>query len=80
VNAVAELYGASSCQITAELREQLVWDRQEFVEYDVDTDADALARLLALTGGDRTIPVLVERGRVTQVGWHGRGCIAGAPR
>ena len=73
-----ELYGARSCPYTAELREQLLWDDKAFVEYDVEQDAAALERMLALTSGQRTIPVLVEAGRVTQVGWQGRACIVAA--
>ena len=30
------------------------------------------------TGGQRTVPVLVEDGKVAQIGWQGRGCIVGA--
>ena len=74
-----ELYGTKGCQYTAELREQLLWDGREFVEYDVETDLEALKRMLELTGGQRTVPVLVERGRVAQVGWQGRGCIVAIP-
>ncbi len=73
-----ELYGARSCPYTAELREQLLWDGREFVEYDVEHDSDALKRMLALTNGQQTIPVLVDMGRITQVGWQGRGCIVSA--
>jgi hypothetical protein len=25
-----------------------------------------------------TVPILVEDGRVIQVGWHGRGCVVGS--
>jgi len=77
-----ELYGTASCPFTAELREELLWDGKEFVEYDVEADAEAFARLAALTGGGgvgRTVPVLVEDDRVVQVGWQGRGCLASAP-
>ncbi len=70
-----ELYGARSCPYTAELRERLFWDDKAFVEYDVEQDPAALERMIALTSGQRTIPVLVEAGKVTQVGWQGRGCI-----
>ncbi len=73
--AEVELYGGSGCQYTAEMREQLLWDERDFVEYDVEVDAEALKRMIALTGGQRTIPVLVENGRVVQIGWQGRGCI-----
>ena len=72
-----ELYGTATCPYTAQLREDLVWRRRPFVEYDVDADRSALDRLLALNGGDRTVPVLVRDGVVEQVGWEGRGCYAG---
>jgi glutaredoxin 3 len=58
---------------TAELRAELEWEGRPFVEYDVEADPEALSRMVALTGG-RIVPVLVEDGRVVQIGWHGRGC------
>jgi glutaredoxin 3 len=70
-----ELYGTNACPYTGELREHLEWNRVAFTEYDVEIDAGARDRLLALTGGRRTVPVLVEDGRVTQIGWRGRGCV-----
>ncbi len=70
-----ELYGGASCQYTSELREQLLFDGKYFNEYDVETDASARHRMIALTGGQRTIPVLVEHGTVLQIGWNGRGCM-----
>ena len=75
-----ELYGATSCPYTEEMREWLEWRRQEFVEYDVEADPAALARMQDLAGGERTVPVLVEDGKVIQVGWQGRGCVVGASR
>jgi glutaredoxin 3 len=69
-----ELYGSSQCAFTGELREHLEWEGQTFVEYDVDTDALARERLIAITGG-RTVPALVENGRLVSVGWRGRGCL-----
>ncbi|MGH9614908.1 MAG: Uxx-star family glutaredoxin-like (seleno)protein [Bryobacteraceae bacterium] len=69
-----ELYGTSSCPYTSELREHLEWNRVPFTEFDVEADADARVRLLALTGGRTTVPVLVEDGRVKEIGWRGRGC------
>lgn len=70
-----ELYGSSGCPFTAEMREWLEWRRVPFVEYDVDADADARNRVRALSGGQKTVPVLVENGKVVQVGWQGRGCV-----
>jgi glutaredoxin len=73
-----ELYGTSSCPYTLEMREWLEWRRKEFVEYDVETDPEARRRMLALAGGQRTVPVLVEDGKVIQIGWQGRGCVVSA--
>lgn len=70
-----ELYGTPSCPYTADMREWLEWQRREFVEYDVEADGAARARLQALVGGQRTVPVLVEDGKVLQIGWQGRGCV-----
>ena len=70
-----ELYGTSSCTYTQEMREWLEWKGWEFVEYDVDADRPAHARMIAISGGQRTVPILVENGNVVQVGWQGRGCV-----
>ena len=69
-----ELFGAGGCRYTVELREHLLWQDVAFTEYDVENDAAARARLLWLTGGRAAVPVLVEDGRVAEVGWRGRTC------
>lgn len=69
-----ELFGSAGCQFTSELREWLELRRIDFIEYDVEQDPEARERLRELAGEQRTIPVLVESGLVTQVGWQGRGC------
>lgn len=70
-----ELYATASCLYSAEAREDLEWRGVEFVEYDVEQDGRARERMLGITGGDRTVPVIVEEGKPPQVGWMGRGCI-----
>jgi len=70
-----ELYGTPGCPFTGELREHLLWEGIDFVEHNVESDPEALARLLALTDGRRAVPVLVEDGCVKQVGWQGRTCM-----
>lgn len=72
--AMLELYGTRTCPFTADLREELRWQERAFTEYDVEVDAEALHRMVTLTGGGRTVPVLVEDGEVMEVGWQGRGC------
>ena len=72
-----ELFGTSSCPYTSEMRDSLEWKGREFAEYDVEKDAQARDRLHTLTQPPFTVPVLVEDGKVIQVGWQGRGCIVG---
>ena len=74
---MTELYGSSSCPFTQELRDWLDFKGRDYTEYDVEADQDALARMQTLTQ-QRTVPVLVEDGKVVQIGWQGRGCIVGA--
>ncbi|MEM6429768.1 MAG: glutaredoxin domain-containing protein [Deinococcota bacterium] len=70
-----EVYGANHCRYTAELLEDLEWRGVAFTYYDVDKDADAKARFIKLTENGRSIPVLVENGKVTSVGYQGRSCL-----
>lgn len=72
-----ELFGTSGCQQTREMREWLEWRGEDFVEFDVEADLDARQRMRTLSGGQRTVPVLVDGGKVVQIGWQGRGCIVG---
>ena len=72
-----ELFGAAGCQQTQEMREWLEWRGEDFVEYDVEADRAARERMRALSGGQRTVPVLVDEGKVVLIGWQGRGCIVG---
>ena len=69
-----ELYTAAGCEHSAAAREDLEWRGVDFVEYDVDNDCEAYRRMLGITGGNRTVPVIVEEGKPVQVGWMGRGC------
>jgi glutaredoxin len=70
-----ELYGTARCPHTGEMRDWLEWKRSEFLEYDVEADAAARARMREIARGQRTVPILVEDGKVVQVGWQGHGCM-----
>jgi glutaredoxin 3 len=70
-----ELYTAEGCEHSAAAREDLEWRGVDFVEYDVEKDREAYERMFGITGGNRTVPVIVEEGKPVQVGWMGRGCI-----
>lgn len=71
---MVELYVTPTCPYCAQVREQLEWEGVEFVEHDVQSDAAARARLARLVGLNAMVPVIVEGGRVAQVGAAGRGC------
>ena len=70
-----ELFGAARCPYTQEMREWLEWRRCDFVEYDVEADPVARRRMRELAGGQRNVPLLVEDGKLIQVGWQGRSCV-----
>ena len=70
-----ELFGTARCPHTGEMRDWLEWMRSEFIEYDVEADPVARARMREIARGQRTVPLLVEDGKVVQVGWQGHGCV-----
>lgn len=70
-----ELFGTKSCPYSQEMREWLEWQGHDYIEYDVETDHEARARMIAISGGQRTVPILAKDGEVTQVGWQGGGCV-----
>jgi glutaredoxin len=69
-----ELYGTAHCPYTQDMRDWLEFNRKDFIEYDVEADPNARQRMRALDGSLRKVPVLVENGKVLQVGWQGHGC------
>ncbi|HEX2451570.1 MAG TPA: glutaredoxin [Gemmatimonadales bacterium] len=72
-----ELFGTATCPYTRDMRDWLEARRADFAEYDVEADQAARRRMRELAGSQRTVPILVEDGRVVQVGWQGRGCVVG---
>lgn len=70
-----ELYGTARCPYTEEMRDWLEWKRSEFVEYDVEADPIARSRMREVAGGQRNVPLLVEDGKVIQIGWQGHSCV-----
>jgi glutaredoxin 3 len=65
-----QIFGKASCAYTNAARQSFA-GRGYQVEYlDVKVDPAAMARFLELSGGERRVPLIVERGRVT-VGFGG---------
>ena len=69
-----ELYTTAGCPYSEAAREDLEWRGVDYIEYDVEEDKEARGRMLVLTGGTRTVPVISEEGMPVQIGWMGRGC------
>ncbi len=69
-----EFYTTPGCPYSEAAREDLEWRGVDFVEYDVEKDPEARGRMLELTGGNRTVPIICEEGKPIQGGWMGRGC------
>jgi glutaredoxin len=69
-----ELYTTAGCPHSEAAREDLEWRGADFVEYDVEKDREAYERMLRLTDGNRTVPVIFEEGKPVQIGWMGQGC------
>ena len=70
-----ELYTASGCQYSEAAREDLEWRGIEFVEYDVEKDEEARERMLEITGGNRTVPVISRRRQATADRLDGPGLL-----
>ncbi len=65
-----QIYGKADCPYTRAARQALE-GRGAAVEYfDVLEDPEAMRKLLALSKGQRRVPVIVEDGRVT-IGYGG---------
>lgn len=73
--ATLEMYGTARCPHTQEMRDWLEFRRRDYVEYDVEVDSQARQRMRELIGSKCSVPVLVEDGKVLQVGWQGRSCM-----
>lgn len=69
-----ELYTTAGCPHSEAAREDLEWRGADFIEYDVEKDREAYERMLRLTDGNRTVPVIFEEGKPVRIGWMGQGC------
>jgi glutaredoxin 3 len=57
------------------MREWLEWKRTAFTEYDIEADQEARERVRAFAEPPFNVPILVEDGKILQVGWQGRSCV-----
>jgi glutaredoxin len=64
------IYGKDACPYTQAARDDYEARKVPFRYINVKKDRAELDRMLALTGGRRQVPVIVEAGRVT-IGFGG---------
>ena len=60
------------------MREWLEWKRPDSWNTTSKPIPRPASACVKLAGGQRTVPVLVEDGKVIQVGWQGRSCVVDA--
>jgi glutaredoxin 3 len=61
---MAQIYGKAGCPYTDAARRDLEGRSVPFEYFDVKKDPAAMERFLELSGGERRVPLIVERGRV----------------
>ena len=66
------LYTHPDCNYSDAQRADFVKDGVEFTEVDISVYPDRIDELVALTGGERITPVIVEGDKVS-VGYYGVG-------
>jgi glutaredoxin 3 len=58
------IYGKDTCPYTRAARQDYEARGVEVTYHDVTRDAEAMRRFLELSGGERQVPLIVERDRV----------------
>lgn len=64
-----ELYISPSCPYCAQALDHYERTGTAYVVHDAQNDASARERMLALTGGDPTVPAFILDGAYVQSGW-----------
>jgi len=67
------IYTKPGCPYCAKAREFYNDRGIAFEDLNAQDDMKLRAEMLSITDGDPTVPVIVENGRLKQIGWEGRG-------
>jgi glutaredoxin len=67
------IYTKPGCPYCAEAREHYTSRGIAFEDRNAQDNLDYRKQMLAITSGDPTVPVIVEDGRLKEIGWEGRG-------
>jgi glutaredoxin len=65
-----DIYGKDECGFTSAARKDYATRGREVRYFDVKKDAAAMARFLELGEGQRRVPLILDRGRVS-IGYGG---------
>lgn len=63
------LYTKPNCPYCDKARDYYTENKIDFTEYDAQNDKTRQKEMLEYSGGDLTVPVIVENGRYVQSGW-----------
>jgi glutaredoxin 3 len=67
------IYTKPGCPYCAKAREYYTQEGENFEDRNAQDNLEFRAEMLAFSGGDPTVPVIVEDGQLKQIGWEGRG-------
>ena len=63
------MYVKPGCPYCQRARDYYNENNIQFVEYDAQNDKERQREMLEYTGGDVTVPAIVENGNFVQSGW-----------
>ena len=67
------IYTKPGCPYCAKAREHYTQKGIAFDDRNAQDNMEYRKQMLAFSKGDPTVPVIVEDGKLKQVGWEGRG-------
>lgn len=67
------IYTKPGCPYCAKAREFYTARGIAFEDLNAQDNMEFREEMLSITAGDPTVPVIVENGRLKQIGWEGRG-------
>lgn len=68
-----KIYTKPGCPYCAKAREFYSERGIDYKEFNAQDNLQFRAEMLSITNGDPTVPVIVEDGRLKQIGWEGLG-------
>jgi len=63
------MYVKPNCPYCQQARDHYNENNIDFIEYDAQNDRQRQKEMLEFSGGDPTVPTIVENGKYVQSGW-----------